>query len=281
MKLIRSVAEMQSEMSQNGHRVLVPTMGALHLGHISLVEIARKQAGATGVVILSIFVNPAQFDREDDLINYPDTLEQDLKLCESASVDIVFAPSATEMYSSNHSISLGENSLSGTLCGATRPGHFEGVCLVCTKLFLITAASHAVFGEKDFQQLSIIKRLVRDLNLPVEIILGETMREPSGLAMSSRNLNLSDEYKKYAPAVFQGLNMVKQELAYGTTESQKLVALVSHHLTQLPVTHTIDYLEVVDASTLEKIESITDRKAVMAIAVFFGDVRLIDNIQLN
>ncbi len=281
MKCIHSVSEMQSEHEKSGPRILVPTMGALHQGHLSLMRIAREQVGEEGTVIVSIFVNPTQFDREEDLLNYPQTLEDDIKACASVGVDIVFAPSSQEMYATDHSLSLSENALSGTLCGATRPGHFEGVCLVCTKLFLITRASHAVFGEKDFQQLSIIQRLVRDLHLPVEIIPGETMREPSGLAMSSRNLNLSDTHKKYAPAIFQGLNMAKQELAYGTDESQKLIALVSHHLSQLPVENKIDYLDIVDAETLAPIESTSGHQAVMAIAVFFGDVRLIDNIRLH
>jgi len=280
MKFVQTVVEMQSFQS-NSKVILVPTMGALHEGHASLIKIARDHAGADGTVIVSIFVNPTQFDREDDFITYPNTIDSDLAVAESAGADIVFSPKAEDMYSSDRSISVTESLLSANLCGATRPGHFDGVCLVCTKLFLITSATHAVFGEKDYQQLAIIRRLVKDLHLPVTILPVETVREDSGLALSSRNLNLSEEHKKFAPAVFQGLNMAKQEHAYGVNDCATLIALVSHHLSQLPIETKIDYLDIVDGVTLEKLTTIEDQQAVMAIAVFFGEVRLIDNVCLN
>jgi pantoate--beta-alanine ligase len=261
--------------------VLVPTMGALHAGHASLIRKARSIAGPQGEVVVSIFVNPTQFDRKEDLEHYPKTLTEDLELCESNGADYVFAPTTSEIYSHDHSISIAEKSLTKNLCGATRPGHFDGVCLVCMKLFQISRASDAVFGKKDYQQLAIIRRLVRDLNLHIRIHGAETVREDSGLALSSRNQNLSPAHRLYAPAIFQGLNMARQEHAYGLTDTTLLCALVRQHLSNLPFEVKIDYLDVVDAVSLEKLDSTEGKQAIMATAVFFGSVRLIDNLSLN
>ncbi|MGB1260112.1 MAG: pantoate--beta-alanine ligase, partial [Akkermansiaceae bacterium] len=176
-------------------RVIVPTMGALHEGHLALITRARQLAGESGCVIVSIFVNPTQFDRTDDLVNYPRTMERDLALCEEHGVDVVYAPSPEAMYLSGHSITVTEVSLSKQLCGATRPGHFDGVCTVVLKLFNLTKSDISVFGKKDFQQLAVIRRMARDLNVPTIVEGVETVREESGLALSSRNLRLSPAEK--------------------------------------------------------------------------------------
>lgn len=281
MKLLRTIAELQTLSKVQYPTVLVPTMGALHSGHASLIDISKQIAGPKGLVIVSIFVNPTQFDRKEDLTSYPDTLSADLDLCEQHSADVVFAPSSDEIYFPNRSISITETSLSKTLCGLTRPGHFDGVGLVCTKLFNLTRATHAVFGEKDFQQLAIIRRLVRDLNIPIDIVSAATVREKSGLALSSRNLNLSPECKTHAPVVYAALKMAKQSALLGESCSAKLIQQVVCTLQSLPVETHIDYLEIVDTDTLSPLSNINDGKPLMAIAIFFDKVRLIDNISLR
>src|SRR6478736_5261392 len=181
--------------------VLVPTMGAFHPGHLSLMRQAREIAGADGTVVVSIFVNPIQFDRASDLAAYPRPMESDLAACEAEGVDVAFTPAADSMYFPDRSITVTETLLSRDLCGASRPGHFDGVCTVVLKLFLLTGCGAAVFGEKDFQQLAIIRRMVRDLDVPVEIVAHPTVREPDGLAMSSRNVRLTPEHRAVAPHV--------------------------------------------------------------------------------
>lgn len=260
-------------------RVLVPTMGALHEGHASLIARARAEAGVDGEVIVSIFVNPTQFDRKEDLDNYPNTLKRDLNVCEKNGTDIVFQPQAYEMYLPDHSISVQEASLSEYLCGATRPGHFSGVCLVLTKLFNLTRATHAIFGKKDFQQLAIVNRLVRDLNIPVNIIGADTVREDSGLAMSSRNLRLTDANKKQAHEVFTALQIAKSRFQNGEHTTSNLLSLIKQHLKQLSVDTKIDYLDLVDGENLQPLDIAVDGSSI-AIAVFFGEVRLIDHIEL-
>jgi len=265
-------------------RILVPTMGALHAGHCSLIKLARSHAGSKGSVIVSIFVNPAQFDREEDLTSYPQTLEADLELCEQHGADCVFVPKSEEIYHPDHSISLLEKSLSQTLCGRTRPGHFDGVCLIVNKLFNITKASHAVFGEKDFQQLAIIRRMARDLNMGVKIIPGATVREPSGLAMSSRNLLLTEDNKKYAPVLYQSLLTALDMFKAGETSPQKLLNATRKHIKSVPMKPQIDYLELVDAESLAPLttlHSMEKNHAAIAAAVFFGEIRLIDHIHLT
>ncbi|MEM1444146.1 MAG: pantoate--beta-alanine ligase, partial [Verrucomicrobiota bacterium] len=200
---------------KNGKRVLVPTMGALHSGHTSLFDNAVKEAGPEGDVIATIFVNPTQFGPNEDFDAYPRELESDLKKCEDHGVIAVFAPPVDEVYSSDASIQITEASLSKYLCGASRPGHFDGVCLVVAKLFLLTQPDAAVFGEKDFQQLAIIRRLVRDLNFPIEIIGGSTVRESDGLALSSRNAYLSPEHRSQAPIIHKTLSKASQLIASG------------------------------------------------------------------
>ncbi len=254
-------------------------MGALHAGHLSLIEKAKKCAGPDSLVIVSIFVNPTQFDRKDDFENYPNTLVNDLAECEKMGVDVAFTPPAGAMYQPDHSITILEKSLSQTLCGATRPGHFDGVCTVVLKLFMLTNARWAVFGEKDFQQLAIIKRLVRDLNLPVEIIPSATVRENDGLAMSSRNLRLSQPARNAAPAVRRALLETKSSLENGD-DVEKSIQLASQNIKNSYAEVKIDYLDLVDAENLQPVFVIR-RPALLAIAVFYDDVRLIDNILIE
>lgn len=257
-----------------GRRVLVPTMGALHHGHLELVKRAREAAGPAGAVVVSIFVNPIQFDRSDDLEAYPRPMASDLEQCRAAGVDVVFAPDAGAMYFPDRSVTVSESLLSRGLCGAARPGHFDGVCTVVLKLFLLSGCHAAVFGEKDFQQLAVIRRMVRDLDVPVEILACPTVRETDGLAMSSRNARLTDKQRADAPRIHRAL-----------TDAMKLggvadiLAAARAEIAASPLAR-IDYLELVDAETLQPVTSLA-RPAVLAAAVFYGDVRLIDHVAVQ
>jgi pantoate--beta-alanine ligase len=257
---------------------LVPTMGALHEGHLALVRRAREAAGPEGTVAVSIFVNPIQFDRPGDLAAYPKPLEDDLAKCEAAGVELVFAPEAGAMYFPDRSITVTESLLSRNLCGATRPGHFDGVCTVVLKLFNLFQADAAVFGEKDVQQLAILRRMVRDLDVPVEIIGHPTVREPDGLAMSSRNVRLTPEHRADAPRIRRALEGARSLLQFGERAAAPFLAAARKHLEDSPFLR-IDYLELVDAETLQPVGAIK-RPAVLATAVFYGDVRLIDHVTL-
>ena len=280
MDVLKTVAELRDWNRANGGnrpRVLVPTMGALHDGHLSLCDIARKKAGMTGTIVTTIFVNPTQFGPNEDLDAYPRPLEADLEKCRSHGVDAVFAPSDnSEIYASDASISISETSLSNHLCGASRPTHFSGVCTVVAKLFNLTQPDAAVFGEKDFQQLAIIRRLVRDLNLPVKIIAGTTVRESDGLAMSSRNAYLSPEARAQAPIIRQSLEHAAATIQPFTFDES--IGLLRKTIESAPLAK-IDYIEIVDAETLQPISNLeSGRPARIAAAVFFGKTRLIDNI---
>jgi pantoate--beta-alanine ligase len=257
--------------SSAGPRVLVPTMGAFHPGHVSLMQKAREIAGADGTVIVSIFVNPIQFDRAADLAAYPRPMESDLAACESAGVNVVFAPDAGAMYFPDRSVTVTETLLSRDLCGASRPGHFDGVCTVVLKLFLLTGCDAAVFGEKDFQQLAIIRRMVRDLDVPVEIVACPTVRESDGLAMSSRNTRLTPAQRADAPLIFKALRT-----AATLPTPPEILASAKAAIESSPLTR-IDYLSLVDAETLQPAATL-ERAAILAAAVFFGDVRLIDHV---
>ena len=259
-------------------RVLVPTMGALHEGHLALIHRAREAAGPDGTVAVSIFVNPIQFDRPGDLAAYPKPLADDLAKCEAAGVDLVFAPEAGAMYFPDRSITVTESLLSTHLCGATRPGHFDGVCTVVLKLFNLFQADAAVFGEKDVQQLAILRRMVRDLDVPVEIIGHPTVREPDGLAMSSRNVRLTPEHRADAPRIRRALEGARSLLPFGERAAAPFLAAARKHLEDSRFLR-IDYLELVDAETLQPVGHIK-RPAVLSTAVFYGDVRLIDHVTL-
>jgi len=259
--------------------VLVPTMGALHAGHLALLANAREIAGPAGTVAASIFVNPTQFNRPLDLDHYPRPLEADLDACRSAGVNLVFTPAADGMYASDHSLVVRETSLSKLLCGATRPGHFGGVCLVVLKLFHLFRPDHAVFGDKDFQQIAIVRRMVRDLDLEVQVLGHPTVRESDGLALSSRNVLLSPEQRADAPRIRQALRIAADLAAAGESDSQRILAATRAHLEASPLLR-IDYLEIVDPDTLHRIDTITG-PATLATAIFYGNVRLIDNVSLK
>jgi pantoate--beta-alanine ligase len=277
MKVVTTAAELRQTLkdptSPVGRSVLVPTMGALHDGHLELVHMARKAAGADGRVMVSIFVNPIQFDRPSDLAAYPRPMESDLEKCRAAGVDLVFAPAADSMYFADRSVTVIENLLSQGLCGATRPGHFDGVCTVVLKLFLLTACDAAVFGEKDFQQLAIIRRMVRDLDVPVEIIECPTIREPDGLAMSSRNVRLLPAHRADAPRIQRALAN-----AANLGEVEQILAAARREIEASPFAR-IDYLSLVDAETLQRVDRLL-KPAVLATAVFYDDVRLIDHVSV-
>jgi pantoate--beta-alanine ligase len=280
VNIIRRVTDAKA-LPRNGgrYRVLVPTMGALHRGHFELVRIAREAAGKDGEVVVSIFVNPIQFAPGGDYEKYPRPETEDDEFCRSAGVDILFRPSVEEMYRPDFSAAVEENSLANTLEGKSRPGHFRGVCTVVAKLFHLLSPDAAVFGEKDFQQLAIIRRLVRDLNFAVEIIGAPTVREADGLACSSRNEYLSAEEREQAPALQRALQEARRLVAAGERNVVKLLAAARQIIAQAPLAR-IDYLEIVNAETLQPIvETAADSRIV--VAAFFGQTRLIDNLPLT
>ena len=252
--------------------VLVPTMGALHEGHVALVRRARKLAGKRGKVIVSIFVNPIQFGPNEDLSKYPRSPSQDLEICRRSGVDLVYRPSAEQMYHEDRSVFVDESSLSRRLCGASRPGHFRGVCTVVAKLFLILRPQAAVFGEKDWQQLAIIRRMVRDLDFSIRIIGHPTIREPDGLAMSSRNKYLTAEERSVAPEIYAALRA-----AAAQRRVEDILKAVRRRIEQIHGAR-IDYLELVDAETIQPPAKDFRRPMRLAVAVFLGKARLIDNI---
>ena len=252
-------------------------MGALHAGHAELIKKARKLAGEKGGVAVSIFVNPAQFGPNEDLSRYPRTFAEDRRLCSELGVDMIFFPTPAAMYAENHSVYVVEERLENALCGKSRPGHFRGVCTVVAKLFNILQPDAAVFGRKDFQQLAIIQRMVRDLNFPVKVVPAEIVRERGGLALSSRNQYLSAEERSQAVILREALLMAKS--APKGTKPERLREMVARKISTSSLAK-IDYVEVVDAATLQPATPKTQKKLI-AVAVFFGKTRLIDNVVLS
>ena len=280
MILLHSIAELRAwRQGAPAPVIFVPTMGALHEGHLQLMRDARALAGAEGRVNVSIFVNPLQFGPKEDFSKYPRELEADAALCRSVGVDAIFAPSAEEMYPADRSVIVLETKLSKVLCGASRPGHFDGVCTVVLKLFHLVQPHTAVFGRKDYQQLAIIRRMVRDLDVPVEIVGSETVREPDGLAMSSRNRYLSELERSQAPVIRRALLLAGERHAQGEVHAAALCeAFLTALRTQAPLSR-VDYIECVDASSLEPLAEVK-AGALLACAVFFGKTRLIDNVAI-
>lgn len=278
MKILRTKASAKPVQGASRQRVLVPTMGALHRGHGELIRIAREAAGKEGEVAVSIFVNPLQFAPGGDYEKYPRPESQDDEFCRDAGVDILFRPTVEEMYAGDFSLSVEENSLSNTLCGRSRPGHFRGVCTVVTKLFHILAPDAAVFGEKDFQQLAIIRRMVRDLNFQVTIIGAPTVREADGLASSSRNQYLNPAEREQA-AVLQRALQEARRLAAGGERSAPLVMEAARNVIASAPLARIDYLELVHSETLQALSTVGP-ESLIAVAAFFGQTRLIDNLRL-
>ncbi len=262
-----------------GPVVLVPTMGALHAGHTALIDHARKLAGKNGTVVVSIFVNPTQFGPKEDLARYPRPFAADRKLCAAHGVDVIFHPTADAMYAQGYSTFVEESAVSAPLCGASRPGHFRGVCTVVLKLFQIVAPEMAVFGLKDYQQCAVIRRMVRDLNLPVRIVPVATVREPDGLALSSRNRYLSAEERAQAPVLRRALLAAQAAHRAGEKSADRLRQKLVATIATAPLAR-IDYAEIADADTLRPVRT-AERNTVMALAVFFGKTRLIDNLVLK
>lgn len=254
-------------------------MGALHEGHAALFDRARVLAGPNGTVVTSIFVNPTQFGPKEDFSRYPRTFPADRKLCAVHGMDAIFSPTPEQMYPEGFSTYVEESSVSGFLCGASRPGHFRGVCTVVLKLVQIVQPEMAVFGLKDFQQCAVIRRMVRDLDLSVRIVTVETVRESDGLAMSSRNRYLSVDERRQAPVLRAALLGARKAWKQGQTSAAKLRRLIVGRIGKAPLSR-IDYVEVADANTLQPVRT-ANSQTVIALAVFFGKTRLIDNIQLR
>jgi len=305
MRVITKVAAMQrlaGEWRRHGARVgFVPTMGYLHEGHLSLVRVARRRAGRAGKVVVSIYVNPTQFGPKEDFTRYPRDLRRDLKLCRAEGVDVVFVPGDGEMYpqagpghsddrtapraapATGFSTYVVEEALSQGMEGAARPGHFRGVTTVVAKLFNIVQPDVAVFGAKDFQQAAVVKRMVRDLSIPVRIIVAPTVREPDGVAMSSRNKYLSPDERKQAAVLPQIIRKARQLVAEETNSKTSITA----HALKLEVSRLVarhpavrcDYIEIFDPLTLQPLKK-ASRGAHLALAVFVGNTRLIDNARL-
>jgi pantoate--beta-alanine ligase len=279
MKVLATVAEALAQSRAKFPRVLVPTMGALHKAHLELIRVARERAGRDGEVAVSIFVNPLQFEPGSDYERYPRPEKPDEEFCRNADVDLLFRPGAAEMYAADRSVFVEETSLANTLEGKSRPGHFRGVCTVVAKLFNILAPGAAVFGEKDFQQLAIIRRMVRDLNFKIEIVGVPTVREDDGLACSSRNQYLNADERKQATVLRRALLAAADRVKAGEESAKTIVDLARKTISEAPLAR-IDYIDLVDAESLHPIEVVRP-KSLLALAVFFGQTRLIDNILLG
>ena len=275
MRIITTIAQAQAKPNAK-RRVLVPTMGALHKAHEEMVRVAREHAGHDGEVALSIFVNPLQFEPGSDYERYPRPEKTDEEFCQKAGVDLLFRPSVTEMYGDDRSVFIEESSLSNTLEGKSRPGHFRGVCTVVAKLFNILSADAALFGEKDFQQLAIVRRMVRDLNFKTNIIAVPTVRDDDGLACSSRNQYLNADEREQATVLHKALFAAANT---GKKSARDVVDLVRKVIGEAPLAR-IDYVEVVDAETLQSVDPVRPN-SLLALAVVFGKTRLIDNIRLG
>jgi pantoate--beta-alanine ligase len=279
MKICKTIEEMRSasrDTRGEGKRFsFVPTMGALHEGHLSLVRDAKAKSD---VVAVSIFVNPLQFGPTEDLAKYPRSFERDRELLEKEAVDIVFAPQAEEMYPKGAVTYVTVEGLSEKLCGRSRPGHFRGVATVVAKLFHIVEPDLAFFGQKDAAQATIIRRMVRDLNLPVEIVVCPIVRESDGLAMSSRNAYLSPQERKTALVANRSLTETKNRFDQGERNAIALIAVGKQIVAQEPAAR-LDYFEIVDPVTLDPMQELTS-PALVAVGVFIGNTRLIDNILL-
>ncbi len=280
MKLVEKIDEMKSlvrQWRQAGETVgFVPTMGYLHDGHLALVKRAREENDR---VVVSIFVNPTQFGPNEDYERYPRDLERDMRLLEPYKVDAVFHPSVEEMYPEGYKTYVEVVDITERLCGASRPGHFRGVTTVCIKLFNIVNPHRAYFGKKDFQQLVVIKNMVRDLNMDLEIVPVPIVREPDGLAMSSRNTYLNQEERKAATCLYRALKEAVRLYEEGERDAAKIREAARKVIEAEPLAK-IDYVEVVDPETFKPVERV-EKGTLVALAVFVGPARLIDNVQLG
>lgn len=278
MNIIETADAIQAYVrKRTAKSVLVPTMGALHRGHLELIRVAREHTGKAGEVAVSIFVNPLQFEPGSDFEKYPRPKSADEKFCEDAGVNLLFRP--RQLYFDDRSVYVDETSLSVGLCGAARPGHFRGVCTVVAKLFNLVAPIAAVFGEKDYQQLAIIRRMVRDLNFRVEIVGVPTVREQDGLALSSRNQYLDRDERADATVLYRAMNRVKELAVAGEDSVTRLVDAAASVIASAKTAH-IDYISIIDREKLQPLEALRP-DAVIALAVFIGKTRLIDNLRLT
>jgi pantoate--beta-alanine ligase len=277
MKVIETIAEVKKARHElKGSVGFVPTMGYLHEGHLSLVKRARAE---NDTATASIFVNPTQFGPKEDFESYPRDTERDLALLEKEKTDIVFMPSAAEIYPPRFNSWVEVEDITGRLEGASRPGHFRGVTTVVAKLFNIVEPTRAYFGQKDAQQLAVIKKMVKDLNMDLEIVACPTVREPDGLAMSSRNTYLNPEERKAATVLYQSLNLAKEMWLKGEKNADKIRREMTGLIRRQPLAH-IDYVSIADNETLEELEEIKT-PALVSLAVKIGKPRLIDNIVLE
>lgn len=275
MHVVSTVTELRQRLDKQKSVAFVPTMGNLHAGHLHLVELAKQQAKC---VVVSIFVNPLQFGANEDLANYPRTLEEDCEKLKLAGVDVVFTPTVETMYPTEQTILVEPLAIANDLCGASRPGHFRGVATVVLKLFNMVRPDVAVFGKKDFQQLFIIREMVKQLNLPIEIVAGETMREPDGLAMSSRNGYLLPGQRVEAQRLHRALQQVLDAIQGGNTDFPALESQTTQYLTQLG--WVVDYIAVRSSLTLLP-ANVDDTRLVVLGAARQGRTRLIDNIEFE
>lgn len=280
MQTIQSVNEMQSHaigLRSSGRLIgLVPTMGSLHEGHLSLIDIAKEKSDK---VIVSIFVNPTQFGPSEDYEKYPRMLDEDIEKCRERGADIVFNPSVDEMYPSGFSTFVTEEQISSGLCGVSRPHHFRGVTTVCLKLFNITRPDLVVLGQKDAQQCAVIRKMVTDLNISAEIVIGPTHRDADGMATSSRNAYLTDSQRQEALCISQSLRTAKSMVDSGTKSVDRIVAEVIHHLS-LSRRIRVIYAQVVDRDTMQPAREIIPGQQLLCVAAWADQIRLIDNIEL-
>lgn len=278
MQIIQSVNEMQSHaigLRSSGRLIaLVPTMGCLHEGHLSLIDIAKEKADK---VIVSIFVNPTQFGPNEDYDKYPRMLEADIEKCRERGADIVFNPPLNEMYPDGYSTYVDEDHITDGLCGISRPQHFRGVTTVCLKLFNITRPDIAVFGQKDAQQCAVIRKMVSDLNIPAEIVIGPTLRDEDGLATSSRNAYLTPPQRTEALSIFKALTIAKGMVDEGVRSVDRVIAEITHTLSLSRRVRVI-YVQIVDRDTMKPAREILPGKQVITVAVWVEQTRLIDNI---
>lgn len=281
MRIARSIPSLERALTparRSGRTVvLVPTMGALHEGHANLVRLARRRAGPRGFVIASVFVNPTQFNQRSDFARYPRTLAADATLCRAAGADLVFAPSAAAMYPPPFTTWVHEEALSLPLCGAHRPGHFRGVCTVVLKLFNLVRPTEAIFGLKDYQQVMVLRRMVRDLNVPVRVVCAPTVRERDGLAMSSRNRRLSARGRRLATLLNGALDFARWSFLRGERRPARLLAEI-RRLLRVPGLR-VEYLELVRPADLRPSRRAT-RGDTLALAAWVEGVRLIDHVRL-
>ncbi len=280
MQILTKIEDIRQELlviRTNAKKIaLVPTMGYLHEGHLSLVDVAKVNAD---VVVMSIFVNPTQFAPNEDLMRYPRDIERDERLARERGVDYIFHPEVAEMYPDPYFTYVVTEQLAKVLCGISRPTHFRGVTTVVAKLFNIIQPDVAVFGQKDAQQAVIVKQMVRDLNFPIQIIVAPIVREPDGLAMSSRNVYLTPEERQQAPIIFNALQAARENVKNGLTDANQLRDQICKIIQTSPLAR-IDYVEIIDDQTLTPVETVKPG-TFAAVAVYYGKTRLIDNIYLK